>query len=269
MRYLLTFLIMVVGLIGVQAQGYVHAIQYELPQLELKYSIPLHSKDFDGLANGMNDYIRTPWSGMSPVGVNFTFRPVSLFYKDRIGVAFYLNGFGGYVDNSGFNRYMANRYGGEYVYSNSYLFTPLQFYGPAVGVAYRFRYKSYVIEPDLIYGFEHLDDGGLQFDQVMRQKGTNQFLEYSIWATNVTPRQRSYRGRLMIGKRVAFKRTATIWEGGFVADFIYSPYNCLLTISQASYGSAPILQQVAVSSIYRQLNFGAYVKMNLHRPLRR
>lgn len=263
-------MILIVGLVNAKGQGgaYVHAIQFELPQLELKYSIPLKEKGIGNLPYGMNDYLQSPKSGISPVGVNYTFRPLSLFYKDKIGVAFYLNGFGAYLDQKSFIRYMVNRYSSNYLFQSYDLLTPLQFYGPAIGIAYRWHYRSYIIEPNFLFGFEHLDVGELQFEQVMKQYGTNQFLDYALTATYGSSSQHSYRLRMLMGRRYSFKKISTVFEFGIVADYIYSPYAYHLTISQASYGSAPAIQQLAVSTVYRQFNFGLYLKANLHKPLK-
>jgi hypothetical protein len=269
MKNLLTSAILAAGLFPARAQdqGYVHALQVELPQLELKYSVPVKEKGISTLAYGMNQFFRSPESGISAVALNFTFRPISFFYKDKIGLAFYYNGFGSYLGVNDFNRYMVAKYGSKYDYLPNTDFNTLAFYGPAIGIAYRLHYGSYIIEPNFIFGFEHLDGGNLDFEEVMKQYGSNQFVDYQLGVSNASPAQHSYRPRLSVGRRYHFKKISTVFEFDLVVDYIYSPYAYNLTISQISYGYLPTVEQLAVRSVYRQYNFGVYLKANLHRPL--
>lgn len=248
-----------------QDQRYVHALQLELPQLELKYSIPIKEKGIGNLPFGMNQYFGSPNPGISAIGLNYTFRPLSLFYKDKIGLSFYYNGFGAYLDGSGFNRYMAAKYSSQYNYTPYAYFTTLMFYGPAIGIAYRLHYGSYVIEPNLIFGFERFDEGTLDLGAGMRQYGSNQFVDYELGVTNATPFQHSFRGRLQLGRRYHVKKSFTVFELGLVADYIYSPHAYNITITQTSYGYLPTVERLVVKTVYRQVNFGLYLKAYLHR----
>ena len=207
-----------------QSDTYVHAIQVELPQVEVKYSLPVKEAGISNLPDGANQFFQSPKPGFTPVFINYTFRPFALFYKDKIGVAFYYNGFGAYLDMNGFNRYMTSHYGSEYsnVPAINNL-TTLFFNGPAIGVAYRWHYRSYTIEPNFIFGFEHLSNFNLGTEEVLKQYGSNQFLDYQLTTDNASPRQHSYRPRLQLGRRYHFKKISTVFESGLVFDYIYSP----------------------------------------------
>lgn len=264
-------LVLTAGVLHVRAQdrAYDHALQFELPQIEMKWSFPLKEKGIGILPYGMNYYFQSPQASFSPIVTNFTFRVFSLFYKDRIGAAFYLNGFGANLDVSNFNRYLLKQYGSEYTDLPTYnSYSSLNFYGPAIGIAYRWHYKSFIIEPNFLFGFEHLDEGLAETEFVLKQDGSNQFLDYKLTVVDGTPRQHSYRPRLLVGRRFSFKKFSTVFEGGLVIDYIYSPYAYNLTISQTSYGYPPTIEQINVRTVYRQYNCGIYLKANLHRPLR-
>ena len=284
MKKLLTSTILTVTLLHVNAQSsdpaqrpkdvqpdaYVHAIQVELPQVELKYSLPLKDAGIGNLPNGANLFFQSPQSGFSPVVINYTFRPFALFYKDKIGVAFYYNGFGAYLDMTGFNHYMTSRYASQYsiVPDISYLKT-LYFNGPAIGIAWRLHYKSFIIEPNFILGFEHLSNLDLATQEILKLNGSNQFLDYQLKTSQASPRQHSYRPRLQLGRRLHFEKISTVFELGLVFDYIYSPYVYNLTISQITYGNSPIVQKVTVRTVYRQYNFGLYLRADLHQPRNR
>jgi hypothetical protein len=269
MKNLLTAAILAAGLLQAHAQdqGYVHALQVELPQLEFKYSIPVKEKGIGNLPYGMNQYLGSTQPGISAVVLNYTIRPISLFYKDKIGLSFYYNGFGANLDLDGYNRYMTDKYSSKYNYVPMLSLTSLAFYGPAIGIAYRFHYRSYILEPNFIFGFEHLDDGMLDFEEPMRQYGSNQFVDYNLGISKSSPLQHSFRPRVAVGRRFHFKKISTVFEFGLVADYIYSPYAYNITLSQMSYGSLPTVEQLTVRTVYRQYNFGFYLKANLHRPL--
>lgn len=254
----------------VQPDAYVHAIQIELPQVELKYSLPLKETGIGSLPNGANLFFQSPQSGFSPVVINYTFRPFALFYKDKIGVAFYYNGFGAYLDMNGFNRYMTSHYAGQYsnVPDISSL-TTLYFDGPAIGIAWRFHYKSFTIEPNFIFGYEHLSNIDLATEEILKQNGSNQFLDYQLTTSYASPHQHSYRPRLQLGRRLHFKKISTVFELGVVFDYIYSPYAYNLNISQVTYGNPPNIQHVTVRTVYRQYNFGVYLRADLHQPRNR
>ena len=254
----------------VQPDAYVHAIQVELPQVECKYSLPLKEAGIGNLPNGANLFFQSPQPGFSPVVINYTFRPFALVYKDKIGVAFYYNGFGAYLDMNGFNRYMVSHYAGQYsnVPDISSL-TTLYFEGPAIGIAWRLHYRSFTIEPNFIFGFEHLSNVDLATEEILKQNGSNQFLDYQLTTGSASPRQHSYRPRLQLGRRCHFKKVSTVFELGLVFDYIYSPYAYNLTISQITYGNSPAIQQVTVRTAYRQYNFGFYLRADLHQPRNR
>ena len=204
-----------------QDQAYVHALQYELPQLEMKWSFPVKEKGIGILPYGMNYYFQSPQTSFSPVTTNFTFRAVSLFYKDKIGLAVYYNGFGGDLDMTNFNRYLFKQYGSQYTNLPTYdSYATLNFYGPAIGIAYRWHYRSFVIEPNFLLGFEHLDGGVAGTELVLKQNGSNQFLDYLLAVTDVVPQQHSYRPRLLVGRRFTMKKIAPVLDAGFVFDYI-------------------------------------------------
>ena len=270
MRELILFVLFAACIHSIHAQtygekGFLHDIHLELPQVEAKYSIPLKNKKFLALPYGMDTYLYPIQSSFSPMVRNFTVRIIAAYYKDKIGLEFYFEGFGGDVDMTAYHRYMAAQFP-HYYYttgpSNSSIF-----YGPAVGIAYRIHWGSFIVEPKFILGYEKQDTVFPNYSSTFKERGSNQFINYTVRQTNTPSHQYSLHPRLQIGRRFHFKDKPTEFEAGAVGDFFYSPYSFRTDITQQPYGASPVTRSMNVSSTYRQFNIGMYFKVYLHKWL--
>ena len=88
--------------------------------LEISYNMPASNKALLNLPYGMDKFMYPVRPGVSPVSNNYSVRWIAIFYKDKIGIELYSDGFGSSVNMSDFSRYMTAQFPGYYVNPNAY-----------------------------------------------------------------------------------------------------------------------------------------------------
>jgi len=259
-------LLLIIGLMGclqtLSAQSFFHSLRLELPEAETKVGIPIKDKSLLNLPYGMNGFLYPAQPQFSFLWTSF--RWIALFYKDKFGLEFYSDGFYTSTSPDKFNRYLADR-NPDYYLKSGYLISNLEFGGQALGIAYRLHWRSFILEPKFLLGFESLRNDSTLFNAYLKEKGSNQFLQYFIGRQELTPHQHSYQGRLLIGKRWKPHTNPTEYEIGCQLEYIYSPYTEQWTITQRSFDQPPVQNQLTVRTSARLVNIGAYFKVYLHR----
>src|SRR5215217_8619437 len=157
------------------------------------------------LPSGMNYYLKDVKStseSFFPITHNYNFRLLALYFKDKIGIEVFYSGYGGPVERDGFDTYLANRYAGYYI--QSILFSGkneiYSFNGWRFGLTYKFHYHHFIVQPELMIGFEK-GTSGVQTDYwQLKEIGSNQFTDLRI-NTFYPERKNSYHAQLNIARQ--------------------------------------------------------------------
>ena len=248
-----------------QPGGFHHHFHLELPMLEINYSIPGRNKNLLDLPYGMDKFMYPAQNSGAPFLPNYSFRWIAIFYKDKIGIELYSDGFGAPVNMNGFNHYMTAQFPGYYFNTDPSAGNVYNFVGQSLGIAYRIHWRSFILEPKFLLGFESLEGDSSYYYAYLKQQGSNQFTQYSIIQSKTPHRQHSYHGRLLAGHRFHLGKKPTEFELGTQWEYIYSPYSLQVDILQQPYGQPQIDHHLDVKETWRQFNVGVYFKVYLHK----
>lgn len=234
----------------------------EFPMFETKTAITIKDKSLRNQPYGINDLFSHPTPYTSVIWTSF--RWIALYYKDRFGLEFYSDGYSNQWDLTKFGDYLQKRYPGYYFRGGS-IVSDFEFGGQAIGLAYRMHWKGLTIEPKFLLGFESFKDDSTWYSTAyFKQPGSNHFVEYSMGRYEITRHQKSYQGRLLIGKKWKNKNGPAEYEIGAQFEYIYSPYTMQLQINERPYGQPPNNNQLIINTRASIVNLGIYGKIYPH-----
>jgi hypothetical protein len=240
--------------------------QLRIPEFYIERVFPIRNKDFSSLPYGMNHYMYPTMAEIGSFGQlnklnNYSFRILGLYYKERIGLEFCASGYGARIAEQPFKDYLQTKFSNYYA-SDSQIaeINRFSFTGFKIGLAYEMHWKGLLIIPKLFVGFEKLQDSGNTWR--FKEKGSNQFTNYTIrYQENNWP-QNSYRVELRLAKRIHLGKGRTYFEVGLKTEYLVSGKKQLqLQIIEEAYGKPATKQNLAVSTRYQSFATGVYVNL--------
>ena len=240
-------------------QVFLDNFRLRFPTIEVNYAIPVKNKSLLGLPYGMDKFMyhtKPAIASWSLSNESYSFRLLALYYKDRVGVEWYTDAFGGSLNLDDYNAWLVQQFPGYTIRTFPYFGSSLLFSGQRVGIAYKMHLKSFIIEPKAQWGFEALSLAPENY--LFRQNGSNQFTEYQVARRQTNNNAYSYRGQIFFAKRFFSKKSTRIYEAGIKGEYIYAPYALQFTLTQKPYGMPVQVHQFDWKGSFTEWGFGVY-----------
>jgi hypothetical protein len=232
--------------------GY-HKLNFCFTWFELGTSIPFKEKKLHDLPYGMNTYLYGPKGGLA--GGLFG---IGLYYKNHWGISAILTFQDYSVPDAAFKNYISSQYPGYFlpyaVQGHTYTLDNINY-----RLSYRFHKGHFTYEPQFQLGINDCDDFDTHF--VLKEEGSNNFIEYDIKKENVRKNLFSYRAAMVV--RWRFSKPDWKWnvEPGFRIDFSVIPTNFNYTITSSPYNMPATIYEVNVKRMRPAMTITAVVSV--------
>jgi len=214
---------------------------------------PIKENKLNNLPYGMDKYFNHNSSEL-----NATIWGLELWYK-KIGLdLLFISYIDFRSDNTEFTHYISEKFPNYYytknVWSNSYSLYNMFSYR----LNYKFHYKKFNITPKFQIGINDYETNNSYYS--FKEKGSNQFIEYSIEKKSLMKNIIDYHFLVDISRKVTFFIPCEI---GIKTEFITIPTLFQYTITEKPYGSIATVNTVTVEqynpSISFALTFRAFI----------
>lgn len=252
---------------GIKTHWY-NKFQFRIPEFYIERVFPTRNKDLLSSPYGIGEYMYPTKTEIGSFGQfnrlsNFSFRMVALYYKERIGLEFCASGYGACIAEQPFKDYLQTKFSNYYtidsqnIQNNTFSFT-----GFKIGLAYETKWKGLLIFPKFFVGFEKLQDSGNTWR--FKEKGSNQFTNYTIKYHDNSGPQKSYRMELRVAKRIHLGKGRTFLEVGLKAEYLVSNKKKLqFHIVEEPYGKPATFQNLTINTRYHSFGAGVYTALFL------
>lgn len=223
-----------------------HKINFCFTWFETGIGIPLKEKKLKDLPYGMNHYLYTPKNTMIA-----GFFGLGLYYKNHWGITVIYSYQDYSVPDAAYTNYISNLFPNYYlpygVQGHTYSISNIDY-----RLSYRFHKKRFTFEPQFQLGINDYNDFDTQF--VLKEKGSNNFIEYSIKKENQKKHILSYQAALVT--RYRFTKPQWKWniEPGIRVAFMLTPTDHNYTISYNSYNSPATVNKVNIKQLNPNIN---------------
>lgn len=223
-----------------------HKLNLSFTWFEVGGGIPLREKKLRDLPYGMNTYLYHPKGGMV-VGLF----GIGLYYKNHLGITVIFTSQDFSVPDTDFKNYISSQYPDYYlpygVQGHTYTLNSINY-----RIGYRFHKGHFIYEPVFQLGVNDCDDFDTHF--VLKEKGSNHFIEYDIKKENKRKNQLSY--RVGIITRWRFSKPGWKWniEPGLRFDCLFIPTNYNYIITTSPYNMPSTIQKVNVKQMRPAIN---------------
>ena len=209
---------------------------------ELGRTIPMNENLAQNLPSGLAPYF-SPLKGSQFYG----FFGLGLYYKNRWGVSVMYNSVNFTSSGDNFTNYLVSQYPNYYIQNDLSTFNySLDHFVYRIG--YRFRSGPMRIEPQFQFGVNDYSSHGRTY--ILKEKGSNHFISYSIQSENMKKTQISYR----FGTVFRWSHSKPWWkwdlEPGIRIDFMLVPVEYRYTLKISPYD----MQTITQSTQFKQWN---------------
>ncbi len=241
-----------------------------LPMSGINYCNPLKEKALGNLPESYKWYMCNAKNTVGAIPLlytNYSIRFFGLFYKDKIGMEFYWNGFGANIDNDHFSKYLEARYPGYYISANQEEVNKIADYkrafsGPEIVAGYLCHIHTFIISPKLGLGFESQKINMDHSLTMLKDVNSNQFIEYSIDQSLVKKSfQHSYHAQLSISRR--FGKGVFKPEAGIKLEYIYAPYDMQVRITEQPFSQPATITEFQFHSAFQMIKMGIFANLVL------
>lgn len=223
-----------------------HKINFCFTWFEVGAGIPLKEKKLQDLPYGMNHYLSSPKTNMA--GGLFG---IGLYYKNHWGITV-IYSFQDYtVPDAAYRDYISSQFPNYYlpfgVQGHTYSLNNFDY-----RLSYRFHENRFTFEPQFQLGINDYDDFDTQF--ILKEKGSNNFIEYTIKKENQKKHILSYQAAFIT--RYRFTKPQWKWniEPGLRLAFMIVPTNYNYTISYNSYNIPATVNKVNIKQLNPNIN---------------
>ena len=214
-------------------------------------SIPLQENRLQNLPYGMSSYLAGP-----EVGSSFGFWGLGLYYKNHWGFStiFTLQDY--HVPDAAFRNYITSQYPGYFlsnaVQGHIYAVNNINF-----RLSYRFQTGKFAFEPQFQMGINDCKDFDNHF--VLKEIGSNQFIEYDIKKENKKKNLLSY--HLALKTAWCYTKPTANWnvEPGIRLDFMIIPTDFRYTITTTPYNKPETAVTVDVKRMRPAITITAFI----------
>ncbi len=226
-----------------------HKLNFSFSWFELGASVPLNEKKLLKLPYGMNHYLYGPKGGLA--GALFG---IGLYYKNHWGISAILSFQDYYVPSNDFKKYVISQYPGRsidgFAQAHAYSLNNINY-----RIGYRFHKNRFIFEPQFQLGINDYNDFQTHF--ILKEKGSNNFVEYDIKQENRRKNIVSYRAALIT--RWQFSKPGSGWnlEPGLRVELLVIPTNFNYTITSGFYNTPPTVQEVTVKQMHPAISITA------------
>jgi hypothetical protein len=216
---------------------------------ELGAGIPLKEKKLRDLPYGMNHYLYGPKAGFAGGGFGLGF-----FYKNCVGLSTIFTFSDFKVPDRNYKNYISAQYPGYFLPNNmqARIYT---LYNINYRLSYRFHKGHFTYEPQFQLGINDYKEFSTHF--VLKEEGSNNFVEYSIHQGSVKKNLFTYRAAVIA--RWRFSKPDWNWnvEPCLRVEFMILPTNFNYTITSTPYNMPPAIQEVQVKQMHPTLTITA------------
>jgi hypothetical protein len=224
-----------------EISGGYHKLNFSFTFLEIGASIPFKEDKLRALPYGMNTYLYSPKGGIAG-----NLYGVGLYYKNHWGISAILLLQDYSVPDVDFNNYISSKYPGYFSSSAGHAHF-YQLYGINYRLSYRFQKGRFVFEPQFQLGINDCNDYDSHF--VLKEVGSNNFVEYDIKSENTRRNLFSYHAAIVVRKCFTKPDRKWITEPNIRFDFFVIPTNFNYTITSTPYNMPATIHNVNVKQM--------------------
>lgn len=239
-------------------KSFFHHLSFSTVVCEAGPFFPVKEKKIRSLPFGMNSYLYNVQSG----GTSYGFFAAGVYYDDRFGVEILYRRSSFEVDGAEFSKYLSSKYPEHYV--KTYWGVNEVVEGLAYRLCYKFHFRYFQVEPQLQFGINNLYTYDESF--FLKEKGSNNFIEYSIRKVNQKKNIVDYHLIVDILKRLHLKGVDVFnFELGIKTELMMMPtsYNYILT--ESPYGGTPTVNEVQVKQNHLAYGVEAVIRFYFKR----
>lgn len=234
-------------------QPFINRFTLNFSFFELGNSKSFKEKRLSTMSYGMDKYLNNRKPGGSG-----SFFGLELWYKNKIGIEVLFTGYSFNCDDTKFNNFIAEKYSNyyvRYVIVNNF---------SSYGVGYRINYKRQFKQFQLTTKFQigNSDYRTIDNHTNFKEKGSNQFLEYTIEKKNLMKNTMAYHFILDFSRKINFEIP---FEIGIKTELMATPTLFQYTITEKSYGGNPTVNQFNVKQNFAGWSVGIVLRFNLLR----
>lgn len=223
-----------------------HKINFCFTWFEAGASIPLKEKKLQDLPYGMNHYLYNPKTNLA-----VCFFGIGLYYKNHLGITVIYSMQDYSVPDGNYKNYISSQFPNYYlpfgVQAHTYSLNNINY-----RLSYRFHKNRFTFEPQFQLGVNDYRDFDTHF--VLKEKGSNNFIEYDIKKENQKKNIFSYQVALVT--RYRFTKPQWKWnvEPGIRLAFMIVPTDYNYTISYNSYNMPATVNEVNIKQLNPNIN---------------
>jgi hypothetical protein len=221
---------------------------------EIGRSIPLKQKQFATLDYGLDKYTANIKGGISFAGLG-----LGVYFRDKFGIEVTFASQSTTTEGNEFIEYLSNKYPGYYLPKGSFHYSSSTD-GIGIRLCYRKHFKHFFIEPKFQFIINSFDNYFPSFR--LKEIGTNQFIQYTM-SDKIIGTQNSYHLFLNIAKRFNPFDARLKLEVGFMGEFMISPINQTISITETVYGQIGITNTESFQIYNPSFNFALTAKLFL------
>ncbi|MEO8149708.1 MAG: hypothetical protein ABI723_18865 [Bacteroidia bacterium] len=226
---------------GSTKHSFIHNVNISTAWFELGHFFPVKEKKLLSLPYGMDKYFYDTKGGFSA-----GFFSLGLYYKDKFGLEaiFRINDF--HSENNDYRNYIAEQHPGYYTPQTlpAYYYS---FQNIEYRICYKYHLKHFILEPKFQLGINDYSNSVMGF--VLKEIGSNKFIEYKITNEDMRKNNFSYHFILNISKRFnPFKNSIKI-EPALKFAYMIAPTEYKYTIEELPYGMPSTTNQFVVKHL--------------------
>jgi hypothetical protein len=209
---------------------------------EVGHFFPIHEKHLLDLPYGMDKYLYNTKGETS-----YGFLSLGLYYKEKYGIEVLYRHVGFNVEGDDYRNYIVEQHPDYYVPKT----LPIGFYSFdkfEYRICYRHYFKHFFLEPKFQFGINDYTNYDDAFS--IKEKGSNQFIQYTITKENLRKNNFSYHFILNVSKRFnPFKNVLKI-ETALKLEFMMAPTYYSYTIEEKPYGQPAVINNLNVKQLH-------------------
>ena len=207
-------------------------ITITLTPVEIGFAIPIKDKKNDALPEPINVF-----ANRKNTAINFNLLRLGILVKERYGIEAFYNFYTNQnYTHDVFANYISNTHPNyeKPVSVNRNYYNTSTWKGWEFALYYRIKIKKIYIEPKFQIGFEKFTQGN--FEYYMKEKGSNQFIEYSLTSQNTKKYTPSYHYIVNVSRRLTPSSKKLKFELGLKFEYSVMNVNLIYNSSETPYG---------------------------------
>lgn len=205
------------------------------------------SDEVKNLSNGMNYFLQKPERGLA-----FSLFLPMIAFRDKFIISCDLFNFSSYtINGDNFETFLASKYPNYFIPEVTWI--QYDFWSIKPCFLYRMHYKRWLLEPNV--GWEKHSDILPEANYTLREKGSNQFIEYKIKTKNEDKTELIYFGTNLFYRFKKPEATKLNIELGLKAMYAFGNINAQYEILEKPYLKPETLTYVDYNLPIRNIKF--------------